>query len=110
MARGRKSAVVEISLVSGAHVVAIPAGENTDLQVRSIPGAPPIGRTGFVQPILASVSVVPSLVQRVDRRGRDDSFDAARQFCVQRYERVCLQLGECDVFGVVGRGPSQLIR
>src|SRR5207245_156399 len=32
------------------------------------------------------------------------------QFRVQGYERVCLQLSECNVLGVVGRGPSQLIR
>ncbi len=50
------------------------------------------------------------LAQRVNRRGRDDPFDAARQFRVQGYERVCLQLSECNVLGVVGRGPSQLIR
>ena len=50
------------------------------------------------------------LAQRVNRRSRDDPFDAARQFRVQGYERVCLQLSECDVLGVVGRGPSQLIR
>src|SRR6266566_1390874 len=50
------------------------------------------------------------LAQQVDRRRRDDPFDAARQFRVQGYERVCLQLSECDVLGVVRRGPSQLIR
>jgi hypothetical protein len=55
--------------------------------------------------------------QRVNRRGgddpfdaADDPFDAARQFRVQGYERVCLQLSERNIFGVVGRGPSQLIR
>src|SRR6266566_888287 len=51
-----------------------------------------------------------SLAQRVNRRRRDDPFDAARQFRVQGYQRVCLQLSECDVLGVVSRGPSQLIR
>jgi hypothetical protein len=50
------------------------------------------------------------LAQRVNRRGRDDPFDAVRQFSVQGYERVCLQQGERNVLGVVGRGPSQLIR
>src|SRR5207249_11551041 len=48
--------------------------------------------------------------QRVNRCGSDDPFDAAGQFRVQGYERVCLQLSERDVLGVVGRGPSQLIR
>src|SRR5256885_6834484 len=55
-------------------------------------------------------SELTTLAQRVDRRGRDDPFDAARQFRVQGYERVCLQLSESNVFGAVGRGPSQLIR
>ena len=49
-------------------------------------------------------------VERLERRRRDDPFDAARQFRVQGYERVGLQLSECNVLGVVGRGPSQLIR
>ena len=53
---------------------------------------------------------VPLLAQRVDRRGRDDPFDAARQLRVPGYEGVCLQLRERNVLGVVGRGPSQLIR
>ena len=50
------------------------------------------------------------LEQRADRRGRDDLFNAAREFRVQGDERVCLQLSECYVLGVVGRGPSQLAR
>src|SRR5215207_1894801 len=50
------------------------------------------------------------LAQGVNGCGCDDPFDAARQFRVKGYERVCLQLRECNVFGVVGRGPSQLIR
>src|SRR6266496_4254070 len=54
-------------------------------------------------------SELTTLEQRVDRRGRDDPFDAAREFRVQGYERLCLQLSKCDVLGVVGRGPSQLI-
>ena len=41
---------------------------------------------------------------------RDDPLDAARQFRIQAYERVGLQLRQCQVFGVIGRGPSQLIR
>jgi hypothetical protein len=49
-------------------------------------------------------------MQRVDRRGYDDPFDVARQGRVEGYECVCLQLSECNVLGVVGRGPSQLIR
>ena len=50
------------------------------------------------------------LAHRVDRRGRDDPFEAARQFRVQGYEGVCLQLGERDVLGIVSRRPSQLVR
>ena len=33
----------------------------------------------------------------------------SRQFRVQGYERVCLQLSECNVLGVVGLGPAQLL-
>ena len=36
-------------------------------------------------------------------------FLSARQLGVQGDERVRLQLGECDVLGVVGRGPPQLL-
>src|SRR6267143_6595548 len=50
------------------------------------------------------------LAQRINRSSRDDAFDTARQFRVQSYESVRLQLGECNVLGVVGRGPSQPIR
>ena len=38
-----------------------------------------------------------------------DPFHPARQLGVQGDERVRLQLGECDVLGVVGRGPPQLL-
>src|SRR6266850_7251407 len=50
------------------------------------------------------------LAQRINRSSRDDAFDTARQFRVQSYESVRLQLSECNVLGVVGRGPPQLIR
>src|SRR6267378_3549067 len=50
------------------------------------------------------------LAQRINRSSRDDTFDTARQFRVQSYESVRLQLSECNVLGVVGRGPSQPIR
>src|SRR2546426_5320616 len=45
--------------------------------------------------------------QRVDRRRGDDPFQPARQLGVQGYERVCLQLSERNVLGVVGLGPPQ---
>jgi uncharacterized membrane protein YccF (DUF307 family) len=48
--------------------------------------------------------------QRVDRGGGNDSFHLTRQLCVQRDERVRLQLREGDVLRVVGRRPPQLIR
>lgn len=48
-------------------------------------------------------------LQRVDRRRGDDPFDPARQFCVQGDERVCLQLSERNVLGIVGLDPPQLL-
>src|SRR5215208_7995092 len=39
-----------------------------------------------------------------------DPFHPARQLRVQGYERVCLQLRECNGLGVVGLGPAQLLR
>jgi integrase-like protein len=45
----------------------------------------------------------------LDRRDRDDASDLAHQLRVHRDERVCLQLRERQVFGLVGRGPAQLI-
>src|SRR5258708_6241589 len=53
---------------------------------------------------------VTRLAQRVDRRRLDDSLDAPRQLRVERDVGIRLQLRERDVFGVVGRGPAQLIR
>jgi len=50
------------------------------------------------------------LSQRVNRGGPNDPFDGAFQLRVQGYERVCLQLSQCDVLGAIGRCPSQLIR
>ncbi len=47
--------------------------------------------------------------QRLDRRRGDDPFHPARQSRVQGYERFCLQLSECNVLGVVGLGPPQLL-
>jgi hypothetical protein len=47
--------------------------------------------------------------QRLDRRRGDDPFDLAHQFGVEGDERIRLQLGECDVLGVVGLGPPQLV-
>jgi hypothetical protein len=45
--------------------------------------------------------------QRLDRRPGDDPLHPARQIGVEGDERVCLQLRECDVLGVVGLGPPQ---
>jgi hypothetical protein len=45
--------------------------------------------------------------QRLDRRRGDDPFDLAHQLGVEGDERIRLQLGECDVLGVVGLGPPQ---
>jgi hypothetical protein len=47
--------------------------------------------------------------QCLDRCRGHDPFHSARQLGVQGDERVRLQLGECDVLGVVGRGPPQLL-
>jgi hypothetical protein len=48
--------------------------------------------------------------QCVNRRSRDDPFDAPRQFRVEGHERVRLQQRQCDVLGVVRRRPAELIR
>jgi hypothetical protein len=64
----------------------------------------------FIAHQRSTIEASTSSAQRVDRGRRDDSFDAARELRVQGHERVCLQLSQRDVFRVVGRGPSKLIR
>src|SRR5215208_3022162 len=59
---------------------------------------------------MSASSQTAASAQRVNRRGRDDSFDAAGQLRVKGYEGVGLQLGKSNVLGVVGRAPSQLLR
>jgi hypothetical protein len=46
--------------------------------------------------------------QCLDRRRGHDPFHPARELGVQGDERVRLQLSDCNVLGVVGRGPPQL--
>jgi hypothetical protein len=61
-------------------------GTNT-FSVRAVDsaGTAPVGVRHAQRPVL-----LKGLPQRVDRCGRDDAFDAARQLRVERDERVCL--------------------
>ena len=116
----RAMAIVEPDTVTGRYVNEI--AESGPEESRTIYGDAKLARLAALKRAwdpdnvfhlnhnIAPVGRRSGLAQRVDRRGRDDPLDAARQVRVQGDERVRLQLGECDVLGVVGRGPSQPIR
>ena len=55
-------------------------------------------------------TVLESGYARVERRDRDDPFDAAGDVGIKGHERVRLQLSQGDVLRVVGLRPPQLVR
>jgi hypothetical protein len=77
------------------------------LRSRGDPRGRAVDESRRPRPRTSSPKTQPCAAPRSSPWGR--SLPPGAQLGVQGDERICLQLGECNVFGVVGLGPPQLL-